>query len=375
MKALKRMAAIVMIVAICASCAACSGNSGSGNSGSGNSGNQGGQTAKEKYGSTTMKLFIPGEYMSDDLVPDFEKEFGVKVIIEYFDSNEMMYTKLAAGDSYDVLVPSDYMIERLLKENQLQKLDKSLIPNMANLAEEVKGLDYDKSNEYSVPYFWGTVGIVYNQNKVSEDDLKAKGWDIMKDTRYKGRIYMYDSERDSFMIAFKQLGYSCNTDNEDEINAAYEWLVDLNKTMDPIYVTDEVLDYMIGGSKDLAIVYSGDAVTILDENEDMSYFTPDSGTNIWCDAMVIPANAENPKLAHEFINYVLRDEVCTDNTLAVGYASPNANVLAEMTGEDGDYAENVAYLPRTYEKDEIFHDNEKLRKKLSELWIKVKAAN
>ena len=366
MKVFRRIVSIVMIMVLCVCCAACSKKSGQDN---------GGQTAKDKYGSTTMKLFIPGEYMSDNLVPDFEKEFGVKVVIEYFDSNEMMYTKLAAGDSYDVLVPSDYMIERLLKENQLQKLDKSLIPNMANLADEVKGLDFDKGNEYSAPYFWGTVGIVYNQEKVSEEDLEAKGWDIMKDTRYKGRIYMYDSERDSFMIAFKQLGYSCNTDNEDEINAAYDWLVELNKTMDPIYVTDEVLDYMIGGNKDLAIVYSGDAVTILDENEDMSYYTPDSGTNVWCDAMVIPANAENPKLAHEFINYVLRDEVCTDNTLAVGYASPNAKVLEAMTGEEGDYAENVAYLPRTYAKDEIFHDNEKLRKKLSELWIKVKAAN
>ncbi len=364
MKVFRKIAAIVMIVAICASCAACGKKAGSD-----------GQSAKEKYGSTMMKLFIPGEYMSDNLVPDFEKEFGVTVIIEYFDSNEMMYTKLAAGDSYDVLVPSDYMIERLLKEEQLQKIDKSLVPNMANLAKEVTGLDFDRNNEYSVPYFWGTVGIVYNHNNVSEDDLKAKGWDIMKDTRYAGRIYMYDSERDSFMMAFKQLGYSCNTNNEDEINAAYDWLVDLNKTMNPVYVTDEVIDYMIGGSKDMAIVYSGDAVTILDENEDMSYFTPDCGTNVWCDAMVIPANAENPKLAHEFINYVLRDDVCTDNTLAVGYASPNAKVLANMTAEDGDYEGNVAYLPRTYEKDEIFHDNEKLRKRLSELWIKVKAAN
>ena len=360
MKVFKRLFAILMIVAICASCAACG---------------KGSDDAKEKYGSTTLKLFIPGEYMSDNFIPDFEKEFGVTVIVEKFDSNEMMYTKLSAGDSYDVLVPSDYMIERLLKEEQLQKLDKSLIPNMSNLASEVTGLDYDVNNDYSVPYFWGTVGIVYNHNNVSEEDLQAKGWDILKDTRYAGKIYMYDSERDSFMLAFKQLGYSCNTDNEDEINAAYEWLVDLNKTMKPIYVTDEVIDYMIGGSKDMAVVYSGDAVTILSENEDMSYFTPDCGTNVWCDAMVIPANAANPKLAHEFINYMLRDEVCMDNTIAVGYASPNATILEEMTAEEGEYEGNEAYLPRSYAKDEIFHDNEKLRKKLSELWIKVKAAN
>ena len=349
MKILRRIAAICLIVAMCATFTGCS------------------KTEK-------LKLFIPGEYMSDNFVSDFEKEYGVKVIVEYFDSNEMMYTKLSAGDAYDVLVPSDYMIERLIKEEQLQKLDKSKLSNMGNLASEVRGLGYDPDNTYSVPYFWGTVGLVYNHDNVESADLKAEGFDILKDTRYKGRIYMYDSERDGFMLAFKQLGYSCNSDSEDEINAAYDWLVELNRTMDPIYVTDDVIDGMINGNKDIAVVYSGDAVTILSENEDMSYYTPDCGTNIWCDAMVIPVSAENPELAHKFIDYALRNEVCTDNTLAVGYASPNAAVLAEMTGDGGEYEDNEAYLPRTYEKDEIFHDNEKLRKRLSELWIKVKAA-
>ncbi|MCR5686020.1 MAG: ABC transporter substrate-binding protein [Lachnospiraceae bacterium] len=350
MKKAGRIVSIVLILAVCFAFTACS------------------QQKK-------LKLFIPGEYMSDNFVSDFEKEFGVKVIVEYFDSNEMMYTKLAAGDSYDVLVPSDYMIERLLKEKLLQKIDRTKITNFSNLSDQVLGLDYDPANEYSIPYFWGTVGIVYNHDHVDKADLEAKGYDILKDTRYSGKIYMYDSERDSFMLAFKQLGYSCNTDNEDEINAAYEWLVELNKTMAPIYVTDDVIDGMINGTKDMAIVYSGDAVTILSENEDMSYFTPDCGTNVWCDAFVIPANAENADLAHEFINYAIRYQVCKDNTLAVGYASPNAQVLEEMTAEDGEYADNEAYLPRNNPKDEIFHDNENLRKKLSELWIKVKAAN
>ncbi len=350
MKKVSKIVTIVLMLALCLSLTACS---------------------KQQK----LKLFIPGEYMSDNFVSDFEKEFGVKVIVEYFDSNEMMYTKLAAGDAYDVLVPSDYMIERLLKEKLLQKVDRSKITNFGNLTDQVKGLGFDPENEYSVPYFWGNVGIVYNHDNVALSDLQAKGFDMLKDTRYAGRIYMYDSERDAFMLAFKQLGYSCNTDNDDEINAAYDWLVELNKTMAPIYVTDDVIDGMINGTKDMAVVYSGDAVTVLSENEQMSYFTPDCGTNIWCDAMVIPANAENPDLAHEFINYALRYQVCKDNTLAVGYASPNAQVLEEMTGEDGEFEDNEAYLPRDYAKDEIFHDNESLRKKLSELWIKVKAAN
>lgn len=332
--------------------------------------------AIEKYGSDVLKLFNWGEYMGETLISDFEKEFGVKVIVELYDSNETMYTKVQAGDSYDVLVPSDYMIERLLSEDKLQPIDKSLIPNMSVLPKEMEQFDYDPGFQYSVPYFWGSVGIVYNKNNVNQSDLETQGFSIMKNPEYKGRIYMYDSERDSFMIALKSLGYSMNSNDEAEIGAAYDWLVELQKTMDPITIGDEVIDGMINGVKDLAIVYSGDAVTILDENEEMSYFTPAEGTNIWVDAMVIPKNAENPKLAHEFINYVLTYEASYGNSEAVGYASTNKDVLADMGSGDGIYAENVAYLPRGgYAKDEIFHDNEVIRRMLSELWIKVKASN
>ena len=239
----------------------------------------------------------------------------------------------------------------------------------------MKNLSFDPDNDYSIPYFWGTVGIVYNKNNVDYADLEAEGFGIFKDPKYKGRVYMYDSARDGFMIALKQLGYSCNTENEDEINAAYEWLIEMNKTTKPIYVTDEVIDNMKAARKDLAIVYSGDAVDIICDNPDMGYYTPECGTNVWYDSMVIPKNAENPKLANEFINFMLNYEQCLDGTQTVGYASPNKKVLEEMTAEDGDYADNEAYLPRTYEKDEIFHDNEKLRKKLAELWIKVVATN
>lgn len=331
--------------------------------------------AVEKYGSDTLKLYNWGEYMGEDLIQDFQDQFGVKVIVEYFDSNEMMYTKLQAGDSYDVLVPSDYMIERLIGDNGLMKLDKSLIPNLSNLAEGVKNLPYDVNNEYSVPYFWGSVGIVYNHNTVSKDDLEKEGFGILKNQTYKGRLYMYDSERDSFMVALKALGYSMNTENEAEIQEAYNWLKELNDTMEPVYVTDEVIDNMMSGTKDLAVVYSGDAATILKENEDMSYYLPKEGTNLWSDAMVIPANAENPKLAHEFINYVLTYDASYDNTETVGYASSNQEVLDTMTSIGGDYENNGAYLPRVgYDKDEVFEDNEVLRQKLSELWIKVKAS-
>ena len=315
-----------------------------------------------------------GEYVGDTVISDFEKEFGVKVVYEMFDSNEMMYTKLQAGDSYDVLVPSDYMIERLINEGMLQELDLDLIPNIVNLADGVKNLPYDPDNTYSVPYFWGSVGIVYNQNNVDYADLEAEGYNILKDTKYAGKIYMYDSERDSFMVAFKALGYSMNTENEAEIDAAYDWLMEQRRTMEPAYVADEVIDGMINGNKDMAVVYSGDAATILAENEDMRFYLPKEGTNLWSDAMVIPANAENPKLAHEFINYILTYDVSYDNSETVGYTSSNQEVIDDLSGEGGYFDGNEAYLPREdYEKDEVFEDNQVLKERLTQLWIKVKA--
>ena len=331
--------------------------------------------AVEKYGSNVLKLYLPGEYLGENVISDFEKQYGVRVIVENFDSNEMMYTKLMAGDRYDVIIPSDYMIERLMNEDFLQPLDKSMIPNMENMSDAVLGMSYDPDNTYSIPYFWGSVGLVYNHENVDPAVIESEGWEVLRNTDYAGHIYIYDSERDSFMMAFKALGYSMNTEDPNEINDAYEWLLQMNNTMSPVYVTDEVIDGMMNGYKDIAVVYSGDAAVVLDENEDMSFYMPSQGTNIWCDAMVIPANAENPLLAHEFINYMLTYEAAFDNTETVGYTSPNAEVFEEMTSSEDLYADNAAYLPRSgYDKDEMFHDNQTLMRELSKLWIKVKAA-
>lgn len=331
--------------------------------------------AVEKYGSNVLKLYLPGEYLGENVISDFEKQYGVRVIVENFDSNEMMYTKLMAGDRYDVIIPSDYMIERLMNEDFLQPLDKSMIPNMENMSDAVLGMSYDPDNTYSIPYFWGSVGLVYNHENVDPAVIESEGWEVLRNTDYAGHIYIYDSERDSFMMAFKTLGYSMNTEDPNEINDAYEWLLQMNNTMSPVYVTDEVIDGMMNGYKDIAVVYSGDAAVVLDENEDMSFYMPSQGTNIWCDAMVIPQNAENPKLAHEFINYMLTYEAAFDNTETVGYTSPNAEVFEEMTSSEDLYADNAAYLPRSgYDKDEMFHDNQTLMRELSKLWIKVKAA-
>ncbi len=342
---------------------------------SGDSSNESTIDPMETYGADTLKIYNWGEYIGEDVISAFEDEYNVEVIYELFDSNEMMYTKLKAGDVYDVLIPSDYMIERLIQEDMLATLDKSLIPNIENLTDEVTGLPYDPDNSYSVPYFWGSVGIVYNNVNVPKELIEEQGYEILKNTDYAGNVYMYDSERDSFMVALKALGYSMNTDNDDEINAAYDWLVELANTMDPAYVTDEVIDAMATGVKDLAVMYSGDAAYVLSENEEMSFIMPHQGTNLWSDGMVIPKNSEAQKLAHEFINYVLTYDTSYSNSSYVGYTSSNAQVMTDLSAEGGDYFENEAYLPREgYEKDEVFAHNEVLKEKLTELWIKVKAS-
>lgn len=333
------------------------------------------QDAIAKYGSDTLKVYNWGEYMDPEVNTAFEQQYGVKVIYDTFDSNELMYTKLQGGEVYDVLIPSDYMIERLIMEEKLQPLNKDVITNLPLLADGVKGLSYDPDNTYSIPYFWGTVGIVYNKNEVSKADLEKEGFNIFLNQKYKGRVYLYDSERDSFMMALKALGYSMNTTDEQELEEAYQWLVKVVSTMDVEIVTDEVIDAMINGNKDLALVYSGDAAYILSENEDMDYFIPMEGSNLWSDAMVIPKDAKNPGLANEYINFVLEYEQSMANSLFVGYASSNGEVLEELSREDGEFYGNNAYLPRVgYPKDEIFAYNAKAKKLISNYWTKVKIA-
>ena len=328
-----------------------------------------------QFGSDTLKVYNAGEYIDPQINEAFEQQYGVKVIYDTFDSNELMYTKLQGGENYDILIPSDYMIERLINEDYLQELDHSLIPNMSSLAAGLNDLEYDPDHTYSVPYFWGTVGIVYNKNNVDIEDLEKEGYNILKDQKYRGHIYLYDSERDSFMVALKALGYSMNTDKEEELEAAYEWLLEVVSTMEPEIVTDEVIDAMINGNKDMAVVYSGDAAYILAQNEAMGYYLPKEGTNLWSDSMVIPQNARSPKLAHAYINYILEYENSMNNSRFVGYTSSNGEVLETLSGSGGEFETNEAYLPRmNYDYDEIFHYNSKTKKIISDFWTKVKIA-
>ena len=215
------------------------------------------------YAGQTLHIYNWGEYTGENIIQDFEEKTGATVIVENFDSNEQMYIKVANGESYDLLVPSDYMIQRLIEEDLLQKLDHSKLDCFDKLSEAVVGLPYDPDNEYSVPYFWGTVGIVYDTTKVDEQDLNNEGFNIFLNEKYRGDIYLYDSERDSFMMALKSLGYSLNTENEAELQEAYEWLVQCVQTMKPEIVTDEIIDNMAQGRKALGLIYSGDATYVM----------------------------------------------------------------------------------------------------------------
>ena len=331
--------------------------------------------AEKVYGCNVINVYNAGEYIADETIPNFERRFHARVNYDVFDSNETLYTKLLGGSSYDVLIPSDYMIERLLNEDMLQPLDLSLVTNLSNVDPSVLEMvkKFDPQGIYAAPYFYGSVGLVYNQQVVDPELIEAQGWNILHDERFKGRIYVYDSQRDMFMIALKASGYSMNTEKMDEIQKAYEWLMEMNRKIDPAYVTDEVIDGMANGDMDIAVMYSGDAAYVLSENDDMRYLEPKQGTNLWTDAMVVAKNASCPALANAFINYMLEEDTARANTEYVGYTSPNKEVRDEEAGEWGDFFDNNAYLPRTgYEKDEVFRFNAKMTRVLADLYTRVK---
>ena len=329
------------------------------------------------YAGQTLYIYLPGEYMGEEIVPMFEEQTGCTVIVENFDSNEQAYIKVTNGESYDIIIPSDYMIQRLMEEGYLQKLDKSLITCWDDLDEAVLSPAFDPDNEYSISYFWGTVGIVYDKTKVSEEDLEEQGYGIFLNEKYKGDIYLYDSERDSFMMALKDLGYSMNTESEAELQEAYDWLIQCVTTMEPEIVTDEIIDNMAQGRKALGLCYSGDATYIMSENENMGFFMPEEGTNRWYDSMVIPTTAESYELAHEFMNFINSYDMAYANSDWVGYTSPNLAVKEDLSSEEeeGSYAGINAYIPRTdHPLDEVFVFNEEVKKLMGNLWSKVKIA-
>ena len=319
----------------------------------------------------TLRVFNWGEYVDKSVIKSFEKEFNCKVIYETFDSNESMYTKLVGGNMYDIMVPSDYMIEKMIVEGLLQPIDWSYITNANSLDQSIMYQGFDKENNYWVPYFYGNVGIVYDTTKVDEEDL-SEGWEILRNTKYKGDIYMYDSVRDSFMPALKALGYSMNSENDQEIEEAYQWLIEQKATMNPVYGGDSIIDSMKNSEKAMAVMYSGDAAAIMAENENMEFFLPDEGTNVWFDGFVISKDCTQVELAHQFINYMVADENALLNTLEVGYLTSNVKAASEASKEE--YEGNSAYSIRTNLDglDEVFkYQDNTIKEKYAKLWTKI----
>ena len=321
----------------------------------------------------TLNVLNYGEYIDENVLRNFEKEFGVKINYDKNDTPESMYTKLQTGVSYDVMVTSDYMIDRLIKEKKIQPLDKSIVTNLDQLADNVKNLYFDPDNTYSAPYLWQNVVLCYDTTKVDSAKVEELGWGILHEPEMDGHVFIYDSPRDIFMIALKNLGYSMNTENTDELTAAFDWLVKMNQTIHPDYVGDEMIDGMAQGEKWMAMMYSGDAVYASMENEKLTVWAPLEGTNIAYDNIFIPSNAQNVEMANKFINYVLDYDNALMITEETCYSTPNAKVAEEVTGEGGEFEGIEWYVPRSgYEKDEIYTDNDLLRTETPELLMKVK---
>lgn len=263
-----------------------------------------------------------GEYMDPEVITQFTKETGIEVIYDEFETNETMYPKVEAGAvAYDLVCPSDYMIKRMLDNDLLAKINFDNVPNIKNIGKTYleQSKEFDPTNEYSVPYTWGTVGILYNKKKVKEP---VTSWSILWDSKYKDQILMQDSVRDAFAVALKSLGYSLNSTDEKELEEAKDLLIK-QKPLVQAYVIDQVRDKMIGNEAAIGVIYSGEAIYTQRENPDLEYVIPEEGSNIWFDSWVIPKNAPNKENAEKFLNFLCRPDIALKNFEYITYSTPN----------------------------------------------------
>ncbi len=273
------------------------------------------------------------EYIADGVIEMFEEETGYTVVYDVFETNEGLYAKLASGDiSYDVICPSDYMIAKMIANDMLEPIDYSKIPNLKYIGEDYieSSKAFDPDFAYSVPYTWGTVGILYNTTMVDEE---VDSWSILFDEKYRHNIVMLDSVRDSYAVALKYLGYSLNTLDEEELAEATELLIK-QKPIVQAYEVDYARERMINNSAAMAVIYSGEALYSQDYNEDLEYVVPKEGSNIWIDGWVIPKNAENKEAAHAWIDFMCRPDIAKMNLEYITYSTPNTEVYDMLDDED-----------------------------------------
>ncbi|MDY0404333.1 ABC transporter substrate-binding protein [Virgibacillus sp. 179-BFC.A HS] len=299
-------------------------------------------------GDKTLTVYNWGDYIDTDLIKQFEKETGIKVVYETFDSNEAMLTKIQqGGTTYDVAVPSEYMIDKMIQANLLLPLDHAQLPNLKNIDQRFMDLPFDPKNKYSVPYFWGTVGIAYNPKLLGGKKLDS--WNDLWDPSLKQKILLIDGAREVIGMGLNSLGYSLNDTNKAHLQKAKEKLSELTPNVKAI-VGDENKLLMQNNEAAIAVLWSGDAADIMGENEDIDYVVPKEGSNLWFDNMVIPKTAKHVKAAHQFINFMLDAKVAAQNTEYVAYSSPNKAALQ--------------YMPKEMVEDKRFYPSPGLTKRL-----------
>ena len=315
----------------------------------------------------TITVYNWGDYIDPDVIYQFEEETGIRVIYETFETNEDMYTKLSkAKASYDVICPSDYMVERMIREKLLQPINWDNIPNAAQIQERFRNLSYDPDNAYSVPYTWGTMGILYNTTMVSE---APTSWQTLWDEQYADSILMLNAPRDTMAITLKSLGYPLNSTDEVQLEEAKNVLIE-QSPMVLAYVVDEVKDKMIAGEAAVALVWSGDATYCMSENDELDYVIPVEGSNIFFDAWCIPASAKNVSGAEKFIDYLCDPEIAKQNFEYVGYAIPNQGAIDLMSDE---YLSSPVSNPpqELLDKCEIFEYLGEATRVYDSLWTEV----
>lgn len=276
---------------------------------------------------STIHVYNWGQYIDESVNDRFFKQTGIKVVYNTYETNEELYAKLKSGGAdYDVIIPSDYMIGRMAGEGMLEKLDFSRIPNYQDIDGRYKGLAYDPHDEYSVPYMWGVVGIVYNKKKVSGP---VDSWNILWDEKYKGQILMFNNSRDAMGIALKKLGDSYNTTDIGRLNAAAAEL-ERQKPLVQAYVMDQIYDKMEGGEAVLAPYYAGDAIVMMQESPDLGFAIPKEGTNLFVDAMAVPKGSRHVAEAEQYINFLCSTDAGLKNAKATGYSTPLVSAYAKL---------------------------------------------
>lgn len=291
-----------------------------------------GDSGKGKNG--RVVVYNWGEYIDPETLEMFEDEYGIEVVYDEYETNELMYPKVSAGATkYDVICPSDYMVQKMISEDLLREINFDNVPNAKkNIGAQYweQSEQFDPGNKYSVPYCWGTVGILYNTKMVNDT---VDSWDILWNTNYAGQILMQDSVRDLFMVGLKRDGYSANTLNPAELEQVRDELI-AQKPLVQAYVIDAVRDKMIGNEAAIGVIYSGEAIYTQRENPDLEYVIPKEGTNIWIDNWVIPKNSENPENAELFINFMCRPDIALMNFDYITYSTPNDAARELIEDED-----------------------------------------